>query len=47
MIGIGQTLIHDDDDDDVGHMKLKRVEEFHIGPNYSVNNILGKRRYHV
>jgi len=31
VIGIGQTLIHDDDDD-IGHMKLKRVES-QIGPN--------------
>jgi len=45
VIGIGQTLIHGGDDD--GHTKLKRVEESHTGPNYSINNILGKRRYHV
>lgn len=32
VIGIDPTLIHDDDDD-VHHMKLKRVEESQIGPN--------------
>jgi hypothetical protein len=45
VIGIGQPLIHDDDDDD-GHMKLKRGES-QIGPSWSVNNIPGKRRYYV